>query len=66
MKPVRIDCQHEGWKAQLKESLQQAQEVQLVNFSYTLDGQFCETLAFSHSMRFELDAKNQIGFFRAK
>jgi hypothetical protein len=66
MNLVRIDCEHEDWKTKLKEFLQNRHEVQLVNFAYTVDGQFCETLAFSHSVRFELDARNQTGFFWSK
>jgi hypothetical protein len=39
-------------------------ELDLINFDYTVDGSFVEMLALAHSMRFVLDAKHNVGFFR--
>ena len=66
MQPARIDCADKDWKMLLKTRLQEGCEVDLANFYYTENGQFCETLAFSHSMQFRLDARNSAGFFRKR
>ncbi len=63
MKPLKIDCANEDWKSLLKRNLQEGIEVTLNNFSYTIDGQLCETLALSHSMNFRLDARSNAGHF---
>jgi hypothetical protein len=48
----------------LKVNLQDGKEADLTNFDYTIDGHFCELIAVSHSMRLQLDAKNNTGLFR--
>ena len=63
MKPLRIDCADANWKSLLKRNLQDRVEVNLDNFDYTTDGQFCELLALSHSMDFRLDVRNKVGRF---
>lgn len=64
--PVSINCANREWKPFLKQSLQERREVDLLNFDYTVDGQFCEMLALSHHVIFTLDVKRNIGFFRKK
>jgi hypothetical protein len=66
MNPVKISCAEPDWRNVLKTDLQDGLDVDLTNFDYTLDGQFCELLAMSHSMQFKLDARNGAGFFRKK
>jgi hypothetical protein len=66
MQPVRIDCADDDWMTLLKNKLQEKSEVDLANFHYTVNGKFCETLAFAHAMEFRLDAKNSAGFFRKR
>lgn len=62
--PAKIDCANKDWKTAVKTHLQQGTEVDLSNFYYTENGQFCEMMALAHSMQFRLDAKNSAGFFR--
>jgi hypothetical protein len=52
------------WKMLLKKNLQDGDQVDLINFDYTLDGRFCEMLAVSHSMRFTIHPENKAGFFK--
>lgn len=66
MNPIIISCTVPDWRNVLKVDLQDGLEVDLTNFDYSLDGQFCESLAKSHSMQFKLDAGNRAGFFRKK
>jgi hypothetical protein len=61
-----IDCSNAGWKPFLKNSLQEGRDVDLGNFDYTVDGQFCELLALSSGMVFSLDVNRKAGFFRKK
>jgi hypothetical protein len=62
--PTRINCIAPDWRNVLKTNLQEGLEVELINFDYTLNGQFCEMLAMAHRMRLELDVKNKAGFFK--
>jgi len=64
MNPIVINCKASDWKNVLKVNLQDGREADLTNFDYTIDGHFCELLAVSHSMRLQLDAKNNTGLFR--
>jgi hypothetical protein len=64
MSNVLIDCNAPLWRNALKTNLQEGNEVNLVNVDYTIDGVFCELLAFAHGMTFQLDAKNSAGSFR--
>ena len=66
MKPVQIDCSNSGWKPFLKHSLQDGHDVDLKNFDYTIDGQFCEMLAMAHSVMFNLYASHNSGSFRKR
>jgi hypothetical protein len=66
MNPVKIDCANAEWKLFLKHTLQDGREVELANFDYTLDGQFCEMLAMAHNAVFSLDAARNTGRFRKK
>ena len=66
MKPVTIDCNNGEWKPFLKHSLQDGRDVELSNFDYTVDGQFCELLALTHAVVFSLDLNRKAGFFRKK
>jgi hypothetical protein len=64
MKKVIIDSKSAAWRTLLKTHLQDGREVDLKNFDYTVDGQFCELLTVSHGMTFKLDAKHSVGHFR--
>ncbi len=66
MKPVAIDYANAGWKPFLKDSLQEGRDVNLSNFDYTIDGQFCEMLALAHDKVFTLDFQHNAGMFRKK
>ena len=63
---VKIDCREKGWKTTVKIHLQEGNDVDLDHFDYTVDGQFCEMLAISHSYNFKLDAKGGAGSFKKK
>lgn len=65
MKKVVIDCKSTAWRTLLKTHLQEGREVDLKNFDYTVDGQFCELLTVSHARTFKLDAKHSVGHFGA-
>jgi hypothetical protein len=64
MRTVRIDCVDKDWKMLLKKNLQDGDEVDLIDFDYTLDGPFCEMLAIAHSMRFTIRPESKAGFFK--
>jgi hypothetical protein len=64
MPPTKINCLDKDWKAVLKLNLQEQRDVDLTDFDYTVDGQFCELLALAHSARFQLDARNKAGAFK--
>jgi len=66
MSNVVIDCNAPLWRNALKTNLQEGNEVDLAHMDYTLDGVFCELLAFAHGMTFRLDAKNSAGTFRTR
>jgi hypothetical protein len=66
MNTVLIDCNGPLWRNALKANLQEGNEVDLVNIEYTVEGAFCELLAFSHGMTFQLDVKNSAGSFRKR
>jgi hypothetical protein len=63
---VVIDCKAPLWRNALKTNLQERRQINLRNIDYTVDGAFCELLAFSHRMIFSLDAKNASGSFRKR
>ena len=54
MRRTVIDCNALLWRNALKTSLQEGNEVDWENIEYTADGVFCELLAFSHGMTFQL------------
>ena len=64
MSATLLDCKAPLWRNALKTNLQEGNEVDLANLDYTVEGAFCELLAFTHGMKFKLDAKNSIGSFR--
>jgi hypothetical protein len=66
MKPAAIDCANRDWKAFLKNTLQDGQEADLMNFDYTVDGHFCEMLAMAHGLIFKLDVSHNAGSFRKR
>jgi hypothetical protein len=66
MRPLKINCAEKDWKTLLKRNLQDGIEVDLENFDYTSEGQFCEMLAISHSMGLRLDVRNKCGQFRKR
>jgi hypothetical protein len=66
MKPVVIDCTNSEWKPFLKHSLQVGRDVDMSNFDYTVDGQFCELLASTHGEVFRLDLNRKAGVFRKR
>jgi hypothetical protein len=63
---VKIDCDAPLWRNALKTNLQEGNEVDLANVEYTVEGAFCELLAFSHGMMFTLDAQRSAGCFRKR
>jgi hypothetical protein len=66
MIPNVVDCNAPLWRNALKTTLQEGNEVDLTNLDYTVEGAFCELLAFAHGMTFTLDAKQSIGSFRLR
>jgi len=62
--PIIISCIAPNWKNTLQVNLRDGIEADLTNIDYAVDGQFCELLAASHSMRLKLDGKYHTGFFR--
>jgi len=63
---VVVDCKTLLWRNVLKTHLQEGRQIDLLNVDYTVDGAFCELLAFSHRMIFSLNAKNASGSFRKR
>jgi hypothetical protein len=61
-----INCLQAGWKEELKTELQNGREAKIINFNYTVDGQFCETVAAAHDMVLTLDAKAHVGSFKKR
>jgi hypothetical protein len=54
------------WRNALKTNLHAGNEVDLQNIEYTVEGVFCELLAFSHGMTFTLEVKRSAGSFRQR
>lgn len=63
---VEIDCAKANWKGHLKENLQDNLEVNLRNFNYQRDGQFCELLGMAHLIPFRIDYRRKRAFFSAR
>jgi PHP family Zn ribbon phosphoesterase len=61
-----IDCLQPGWKEDLKTELQNGREAKIINFNYTVDGQFCEAVAAAHHMVLTLDSKAHVGSFKKR
>lgn len=61
---VKIDCAQDDWKNILKNAIQEGNEAELVNFDYSINGQFCAELTISHALQFVLDPKERAGFFK--
>jgi hypothetical protein len=59
----RIICNDKLWKDFLVPAIVRKEEVELVNFDYEDDGDFCEKLADQHGMIFQTDPDTGYGRF---
>jgi hypothetical protein len=64
MRPLKIECANPNWKIALKKNLQEGIEVDLLDLDYLADWQFCDIVAFAHSMTMRLDTRQKTGKFR--
>jgi hypothetical protein len=66
MKPLEINLTELDWTTLLKRNIQEGIPVDLDNFDYKVDGQFCESVAIAHGMQLRLDSKHKLGLFRIR
>jgi hypothetical protein len=64
MNSTRISCKSNEWKNILEQNLRAGDEVDVVDFNFEYDAEYCQSLASKYSMTFEITQKYNFGAFR--
>ena len=51
---IEVDCSQVGWVARLEANVRTGKEADLINFNFTLHGEFCVQLANRYRVEFRL------------